>query len=231
LKEETVEERYAGSLIFGAMSDKDRVHLLKQGQTIRYKKGQTLFSRGEEGTWILLIQEGVVEVSVVSLGGRKSVLNLMEKNEVLGEIALLDRRERSADAVAKTDVLGIALNRQTVTNYLKKNIDACFGVIEMLCSRVRNASDMFETLALTSAGARLARCVLRFAEKWGVPDAEGAIRIEHSISQSDLGEFSGIARENVNRYVKSWSNEGLLSFNKGEITLHDTQRLKEIAEL
>jgi CRP-like cAMP-binding protein len=73
--------------------------------------------------------------------------------------------------------------------------------------------------------------VLRFSEKWGMPDANGAIRIEHSISQSDLGEFSGIARENVNRYIKSWSNDGLLRFNKGEITLLDTQRLREIAEL
>jgi CRP-like cAMP-binding protein len=231
LKEEAKEDRYANSLIFGAMSDKDREHLLKQGQRSHYKKGQTLFTRGEEGSWFLLIQEGIVEVSVISLGGRKSVLNLMEKNEVLGEIALLDRRERSADAVAKTDVSGIVLNRHTVIDYLKKNTDACFGVIETLCDRVRNASDMFETLALTSAGARLARCVLRFAEKWGVSDGAGSIRIEHTISQSDLGEFSGIARENVNRYIKSWSNEGLLSFNKGEITLHDMQRLRKIAEL
>jgi CRP-like cAMP-binding protein len=231
LKEDTVENDYAKSLLFGALSEQDRDYLLKQGQTSHYKKGQTIFSRGEEGDWILLIQQGVIEISVVSLNGRKSVLNLMEKDEVLGEIALLDRRERSADAVAKTDVSGIVLTRHNVIDYLKQNTDACFGVIETLCSRVRNASNMFETLALTSAGARLARCVLRFSEKWGMPDANGAIRIEHSISQSDLGEFSGIARENVNRYIKSWSNDGLLRFNKGEITLLDTQRLREIAEL
>ena len=231
MKEDIVENDYAKSLLFGALSEQDRDHLLKQGQTSHYKKGQTIFSRGEEGDWILLIQQGVVEISVVSLNGRKSVLNLMEKDEVLGEIALLDRRERSADAVAKTDVSGIVLTRHNVINYLKHNTDACFGVIETLCSRVRNASNMFETLALTSAGARLARCVLRFSEKWGVPDANGAIRIGHTISQSDLGEFSGIARENVNRYIKSWSKDGLLRFNKGEITLLDAERLREIAEL
>ena len=231
MNKETADDRYSKSLIFGALADKDRDQLLKQGQRSHYKKGQTLFSRGEDGTWILIIEEGVVEISVVSLSGRRSVLNLMEKNDVLGEIALLDRHGRSADAVARTDVSGIVLNRHTVIDYLKKDTDACFGLIETLCSRVRNASNMFETLALTSAGARLARCVLRFSEKWGVPDADGAIRIEHTLSQTDLGEFSGIARENVNRYIKSWSNDGLLSFNKGEITLLDTQRLREIAEL
>lgn len=231
MNKETADDRYSKSLIFGALSDKDRDRLLKQGQKSHYQKGQTLFSRGEDGTWILFIEEGVVEISVVSLSGRRSVLNLMEKNDVLGEIALLDRHGRSADAVARTDVSGIVLNRHTVIDYLKKDTDACFGLIETLCSRVRNASNMFETLALTSAGARLARCVLRFSEKWGVADVDGAIRIEHTLSQTDLGEFSGIARENVNRYIKSWSNDGLLSFNKGEITLLDMQRLREIAEL
>lgn len=69
------------------------------------------------------------------------------------------------------------------------------------------------------------------AALYDAPDADGAIRIERTISQSDLGEFSGIARENVNRYIKSWSNEGLLNFNKGEITLLNMQRLRKIAEL
>ncbi|UCB55978.1 MAG: Crp/Fnr family transcriptional regulator [Thiotrichales bacterium] len=231
MNQHTSDNDYSTSLIFGAMSQAHRDSLLKLGQERSYKKGQTLFSRGEEGDWILLIQQGVVEISVVALNGRKSILNLMEKNEVLGEIALLDRRQRSADAVAKTDVTGIVLQRGTVIDFLKKNTDACFSLIETLCARVRNASSMFETLALTSAGARLARCLLRLSEKWGVPAADGAVRIDHNISQTDLGEFSGLARENVNRYIKTWSGDGLLSFNKGEITLFDNARLREIAEL
>ena len=225
------EDDYSASLVLGALDKEHREQLLKLGQQCHYSKGQTLFSRGEEGDWILLIQQGVVEISVVALNGRKSILNLMEKNEVLGEIALLDRHKRSADAVAKTEVTGIVLHRGIMIDYLKKNTGACFSVIETLCARVRNASSMFETLALTSAGARLARCILRLSEKWGMNTADGAIRIDHSISQSDLGEFSGLARENVNRYIKSWSADGLLNFNKGEITLLDVQSLRDIAEL
>ena len=231
LKQQISESDYASSLILGALAEEHRVRLLQLGQPAHYKKGQTLFSRGEQGDWILLIQQGVVEISVVALNGRKSILNLMEKGEVLGEIALLDRQQRSADAVAKTAVTGIVLHRGNVVDYLKKNTDACFSVIETLCARVRNASDMFETLALTSAGARLARCVLRLAEKWGVTASDGSVRIDHSISQTDLGEFSGLARENVNRYIKTWSGDGLLSFSKGRITLYDPQRLRAIAEL
>ena len=231
MKQQTSDNDYSTSLIFGALAQEHRDSLVNLGEHREYEKGQTLFLRGEDGDWILLIQQGVVEISVVALNGRKSILNLMKKNEVLGEIALLDRRKRSADAVAKTRVTGIVLQRGAVIDYLKQNTDACFSLIETLCARVRNASGMFETLALTSAGARLARCLLRLSEKWGVPAADGAVRIDHNFSQTDLGEFSGLARENVNRYIKSWAGDGLLSFHKGEITLFDNARLREIAEL
>ena len=43
--------------------------------------GEVIFARGDEGSWALLIEEGLVEISVMSLGGRKSVLNHMEKGD------------------------------------------------------------------------------------------------------------------------------------------------------
>ena len=64
----------------------------------------------------------------------------------------------SADAVAVSDVKGTIISRQAVFEMLENDTDACFSIMETLCARVRNASDMFETLSLTSSSARLARC-------------------------------------------------------------------------
>ncbi|OGI68346.1 MAG: hypothetical protein A2W18_01100 [Candidatus Muproteobacteria bacterium RBG_16_60_9] len=115
-------------------------------------------------------------------------------------------------------------------DFLKKNNDACLAIIETLCARARNATDMFETRALTSAGARLARILLRFAEKWGTAQAKNAVLIDQAISQTLLGEFAGIARENVNRYMQAWTQEGVLIHKKESILLLDMKRLNELAE-
>ena len=219
------------SILFSALELKDRHALLAKGHKRDYQKGEVIFARGEEGDWLFLIEEGLVEISVTSLNGRKSVLNHMEQGEILGEIALFDREPRSAEALAISPVTGTVVHRQSVLEVLKNNNEAYFSIIKTLCNRVRNASDMFETLSLTSANARLARCLLRLGDKWGHISTDGSIRIDQQFSQTELGEFAGIARENVNRHLQAWIGEHLIHYNKGDITLLAPDKLNEIAEL
>jgi len=223
--------RESGSLILQALSAEERATLLAMGHSQRYARGEVIFSRGDEGAWALLIEDGLVEISVMSLSGRKSVLNHMEKGEILGEIALLDGQPRSAEAVAATAVSGTVLRRDAVVKLLKRNNDACFSIIETLCARARNASEMFELQSLTSGNARLARCLMRIAEKWGVQRDDGTIHIQQAFSQSDLGELAGMARENVNRHLQAWVQEELIQFDKGDLTLLDPDALADYAEL
>lgn len=225
-----VVQLYSDSLIFQAIPATERHKLLISGRKFHYDKDETIFSQGEDGNWMLLIEEGLVEVSVIAPDGRKSVLNHMQAGSVLGEVALLDKQGRSADAVAITPVTGIRLSRDAVIQFLKQNNEACLAIIDTLCERVRNASSMFETRALTSASARLARCLLRFADKWGVDKEDGAILIDQAISQTLLGEFAGVARENVNRYMQAWTQQGILVYRKTGITLLDINKLEDLVE-
>lgn len=222
---------YPESLIFSALDSSNRLSLLAKGLRRNYQKGEMIFSQGDEGSWLLVIEEGLVEISIMLLSGRKSVLNHMEKGEILGEIALFDQAGRSADAVALTPVTGTIIHRQHVFDILNNNNEAFHSIIQTLCSRVRNASEMFETQSLPSAGSRLARCLLRVAKKWGQREDDGSIHIEATFTQSDLGDLAGLARENVNRHLKAWTESGLIRFEKGDITLLDSESLSELAEL
>jgi CRP-like cAMP-binding protein len=222
---------YSESIIFGALDASNRLSLMARGLRRSYQKGETIFSQGDEGTWLLVIEEGLVEVSIMLLSGRKSVLNHMEKGEILGEIALFDQAGRSADAVALTPVTGTVIHRQHVLDVLNNNTAAYHSIIQTLCSRVRNASEMFETQSLPSASSRLARCLLRVAKKWGRRNHDGSIHVEVAFTQSDLGDLAGLARENVNRHLQTWSQDGLIHFDKGDITLLDSDSLAELAEL
>ncbi|HEY9052429.1 MAG TPA: Crp/Fnr family transcriptional regulator [Gammaproteobacteria bacterium] len=218
-------------MIFNALRPEDRDRLLAEGHKRTYQKGEIIFNRGEEGSWLFLIEDGIIEISIVSLNGRKSVLNHMEKGEMLGEIALFDRAGRSADAIALTPVSGTIIDRQSVLKVLENNNEAFYSIIQTLCARVRNASEMFETLSLTSASSRLARCLIRISKQWGEMNTDGSIHIKQNFTQSDLGELAGLARENVNRHLQNWIQEQLILFDKGNITLLNTDKLNEIAEL
>src|SRR6056297_1238912 len=82
-------------VLVSALGDAEFAELFDEGRRVAFSAGQTIFSAGEPGQSLILIEEGRVEVSITSISGRKSVLAHMGPGEVLGEIAALDGGPRS----------------------------------------------------------------------------------------------------------------------------------------
>ena len=204
--------------------------LFADARAVTYDARQTIFSEGEAGASVILIESGRVEISNTSLMGRKSVLAYMGAGEVLGEIAALDGGARSADAVAANAVTGLALSRENVLGYISARPEIARAVIVELCSKVRNASEMFATQSIIDGEPRLARGLLQLFDKWGVSGADGTSVLEERFSQQDIGEFSGLARENVNRQIKAWTKSGVLRSDGRRLVLLDRETLEHLAE-
>ncbi len=224
-------DHQTASVLLNSLSETDRRDLFAQAHGATFPPGRMIFSRADPGDTLLLIEEGRIEISITSLSGRKSVLNHMGPGEALGEIALLDGGLRSADAIAATQVRGLILHRRDVMAFLKDRPHALFALVAELCGKVRNASEMFATQAQTEAPSRLARSLIRLAERWGEDTRKGSLLPSERFSQSDLGDYSGISRENVNRRLRAWAADGIIDMTPQGILLRDSDALRLIAEL
>lgn len=223
------EGRLRGVLVT-ALGDEGCAALFTDGQRVSFEPRQTIFSAGEPGRTLILLEGGRVEVSITSLSGRKSVIAHMGPGEVLGEIAALDGGPRSADAVASTLVSGVMLSRDNVLAFVSERPEAARAIIVELCAKVRNASEMFLTQSVVEGEPRLARALLRLFEKWGTPGADGSATLSERFSQQDIGEFSGLARENVNRHLKAWTEAGFIRLDQRHLVLIDRPSLEALAE-
>ncbi len=219
-----------GSILLDAIDVADCKLLFSGAKKRSYDAGQTIFSEGDPGTMLMLIETGRVEVSVTSIAGRKSVLAHMGPGEVLGEIAALDGGPRSADTVAAGKVSGLVLSRQNILKFVAERPKVAQAIISELCRKVRNASDMFTAQSETEGAARLARAVLRLIDKWGIEVENGAFELREKFSQGELGEFSGLARENVNRHLKSWAESGIIQIEKRQLTVLDRDALEDLLD-
>ncbi len=204
--------------------------LFADARPVSFAARQTIFLEGDPGALLILIESGRVEISTTSLMGRKSVLAYMGAGEVLGEIATLDGGARSADAVASNAVTGLALSRENVLEYISVRPEIAKAVIVELCRKVRNASEMFATQSIIEGEPRLARGLLQLFDKWGAESADGTTVLEERFSQQDIGEFSGLARENVNRQIKAWSEVGVLRSDGRQLVLLCRETLEHLAE-
>ena len=153
-------------VVFPALTDAQRQTLLSRCTPRAYAKGETIFSRGEPGSLIFVIETGRVEVSVTSRRGCRTILNQMGPGEVLGELAMLDGDPRSADARAATDATGRILTRQHFLVFLSDFPEMAAAIIQEICRKLRNLSDLHADQLATDGARRLALVLSRLFSKW-----------------------------------------------------------------
>ena len=69
----------------------------------------------------------------------------------------------------------------------------------------------------------------RLARQHGEQTPDG-LRIRVKLSQREIGEFVGKTREAVNKQLRHWTDDGLLSMLDGHILIRDVERLEDIAD-
>lgn len=219
------------SVLLSALSPEERRALMAGARPVSYPAGQTIFAEGEPGAFLVLIADGRVEISLTALSGRKAVLDQLGPGDVLGEIAVLDGSARSADALAVTEVQGQLLLRQHVMGFLHDEPSAAHAIIVELCRKIRATNEMISNQTQVRANVRLARGLLRLAARWGRPQKDGSVRLSEAFSQTELGDFTGLARENVNRLLRQWETDGLVLLEERRLVLLDLPELEGIAQL
>lgn len=192
------------------------------GRPRSFVAGDIVMRRGDPGDSMMAITSGRVEVSILTVSGTKSILGVFGPGTLLGDIACLDGRERSADVVALSAVEVMRIARADVLRMLADDPRSAQLVIEALCQKVRNATEVLELRVLPTAKARLANALVRLMDSSG---EEGRVRV----SQSWLGNYSGLTRENVNRQLRAWSKEGVTRFENGELVIANAERLLDAA--
>jgi CRP/FNR family transcriptional regulator, cyclic AMP receptor protein len=186
----------------------------------RFTAGETIFRIGAPGQSMMAVLTGTVRISAPSPDGKEIVLADLGAGEVFGEIALLDGKERSADAVALTNCDLLVLERRDMLGYLERHPSIAVKLLEVLCERLRRTDQQIGEIAFLGLPTRLAKALVRLGG--ATPQAKLAL------SQRELGSMIGGTRESVNRCLREWHRRGFIELNEGWIIIRDTPALEEI---
>jgi CRP-like cAMP-binding protein len=198
--------------------------LLERAQLCPMKKGDVLLHQGDAGDYLIILLDGTIRVSMVASNGREIILDYLEPGAVIGEIALLDGGERTASVTALGEGKYLKLGAKAFRDVLEKHPSVAWRLLRVMARRLRNANNTIESDRAYASGPRLARTLQRLMQK----GAEGAaLRLD--LSQSELGAFAGISRENINRQLGAWADVGIVSLESGRVRVLDRDVLEEIA--
>lgn len=195
----------------------------------RHARGELIFTRGDAGTGVMLLVSGRVKIVSVSQSGTEVIYNIIEPGEIFGELALLDGKPRSADAIAAVDSEVVELARRDFLEVMARNPDMATAIMVILCGRIRQTTSFVEDAVLLDAGTRLLHRLEALAEQYGRRGPAG-LRIEHGLSQQEIGESVGLTRVSINRLLSQWREAGLIEDGRGFIVIRDPEALAAAVE-
>jgi len=219
----------ANCMLFRGLVENERDAVVARARLRHFAAGDTIFLMGSPGDSMMAVLTGQVRISVPSPEGREILLAIFQPGEVFGEIALLDGKERTADARALTACDLAILERRDVFAFLERKPNAWPRLVEVLCDRLRTTDQHIAEVALLQLPVRLAKALLRMADS-EVHAAAGRASDTIQLSQRELGNIVGAARESVNKCLREWQRSGLVRIEGTSITISDRATLKDVAE-
>lgn len=211
----------------GCLSDSTISELARAGQMRSHATDDVLCSRGDDGHCAMVVLSGRLKISNTTVDGKEITLNYLGVGALVGEIALLDGQPRTATVTALEPTEVFVLQRQDLLPVLESNPAASLEIIKVLCQKLRQASAMIEDSAHLMP-TRVAKGLLRLANDHGVR-VDDKIRIDLKLSQSEVGSYCGMTRENVNRQFRDFTAARIIEIQSRRITILDPVRLEEIA--
>ena len=203
--------------------------LLQFAKLRRARAGEVLFQKGDAGDGLMAIMKGRIRISTLSEDGKEVVLNILGRGELFGEIALIDGKERSADASVIEDAELVVIDARDFMPFLAARPELATRLLVLLCQRIRWVSNLYEDAVFRHLPARLAKHLLWLADSFG-SDTKAGKRIGIKLSQQDLGNLMGTTRESVNKQMRQWIDDGLVTVERGYITIHDQDALEAYVE-
>ena len=187
----------------------------------RLLRGAVLFEKGDEGDALYGVRRGSIRIENVTEGGDRLTLNLLGAGDLFGEIALLDGHPRTATAVAAEDCELFVLSRHDFLRFIERHPRVALKLFEFLCERLRWMNERVEEVAMLPLETRIARRLIGLARDFGN---------ELVITQGELSDFVGAARESVSRQLQLWRKSGLVALRRGRIIILDSDRLSVEAQ-
>jgi CRP-like cAMP-binding protein len=184
----------------------------------RYRPGERVFERGSAGREVFFVIHGALNVVSISPLGREITFAAAQSGGMVGEMAAIDGRPRSASVVAVEESLVAVLPSEAFVALLESHGEIALQLLRQLSAFVRKSGNRVLELSAVKAINRVYGELLRLAEPEGAaPEGaapEGAApelwAIKPLPALRDLASQAGTTREVVTSALAKLYPSGLI---------------------
>ena len=208
--------------IFEGVSDRILSDFIRSSRIRKLEKGEILFSQTDPANAVYVVRSGCVSIFLATLEGRELVINEMHTGDCFGELSLITDQPRSTGALARESSDVISIPRDVFLKGMEAEPELMRRVLETTALRLRVSSERESALAFLDSSARIAKVLLQLDQQ---ADNEGVI----SVTQEDLAQYVGLARQTVAQTLGRWRRVGWVETGRVRIKVKNREALEGLA--
>ncbi|WP_241562541.1 Crp/Fnr family transcriptional regulator [Streptomyces hoynatensis] len=212
------------------MPDPLRDELLHVAAPCQYQSGESLMREGDRSTHVVLLLSGIAKISARLDEGHEALLAIRASGDVVGEMAAMDGKPRSATVTACGAIRAGVVQKNDLHAFFRRHPEAALSMGSVVAERLRWANRRRIEFAGYPVKVRLARVLAELAASHGRPVLQGLV-IGVNLSQPELAALAGSAEDTVQKALRALREEGLLTTGHRRISVLDLRRLREIGHL
>jgi len=162
--------------LFKRLEPQELEKLAEEIDQVNFKDGEVIFNEHDRGDSLYVIESGSVRIWVIDEDVNEVTLAELKPGEFFGEMAVLDRGERSSSATAIGDTHLHRLSSDDFQQFLIEHPDASIDVICEIAARMRQTNLLVSQRASrninvemeqkSTIGQRIADKVASFGGSW-----------------------------------------------------------------
>jgi len=190
-----------------------------------FRKGETIFSEGEEGNGFYVGITGRVKIFKLSAEGKEQILHFFGPGDPFGEVPVFTGQHFPANAEAIEESRVLFFPRKSFTDLIRRNPSLALNMLAILSKRLRRFAGLIDDLSLKEVPGRLAAYLLYLSDQ-----NKGSKNLELTITKAQLASLLGTIPETLSRILGKLSGQGLIETDGRRIRILNPEALQELAE-
>jgi CRP/FNR family transcriptional regulator len=191
----------------------------------KFKKGQLVFSEGDEGTGFYLVISGRVKIYKLSPEGKEQIMHIFGPGQPFAEVPVFGGTHYPANADAMESCELFFFPKKGFISLIQKNPSLAMNMLASLSQRLKQFSNLIESLSLKEVPGRLASYLLYLSDKNGSID-----EFNLDIAKSQLASLLGTIPETLSRIFSKLGSSELVKIDGPKITILNREGLEDLAE-
>lgn len=226
MREDDLVAALGRSVLFKAVPESERAAIAGESRVRSLGAGERLWCAGDEARHLGLVLAG--RLKIARPGAREVLIDVAVPGDVLGEVAFARGASYQHDVSCLRIARVLLVPTETVRARLAANPKMAMALALDLAENVVRLTRLAEDLSSGAVDRRLARVLLRLADRAGQPFPGGTL-IPLRLRRSDLAAMAATTLESASRRIAEWQRRKWLLAQPAGYLLRDAAALHAIA--